>query len=106
MGTRLDKLERAKGADLSLFFVSIAGTESLTASIAGVESLEREAGESRDEFYRRAFATRAAGKPLDQLTEEEIRVAYRRGDSDLANTKWTSVKIGESKEEEKHEAEQ
>ncbi len=96
--SRVRNLE-SKNADpnKNLIFIAFGDGDdvySQSVNLVGIDVLKGKDSETEEEFERRAYATLAAGRLLEELTEEEIRDAYERGDKRRANEHTITATIG------------
>lgn len=84
MRNRLAELERRKSEDgrISILFMSVGRRDEPdamhTANVVGVNVVKSLPEESHKQFLYRAYATRATGKSLDELTEDEREIAFAK----------------------------
>lgn len=88
---RLEGQDKEK-ADL-MMFIRI-GDDMRSAHVGGVGHMERNLDETEEDFVRHAYATKAAGRPLDELTESERCDAFHRGDIEHVASTSRTVTIG------------
>lgn len=96
--SRILNLE-SKNSDPNEHMIFIAFSDgddvySQSVNLVGIDVLRGKEGETQEEFHRRAYATRAAGKPLEELTEQEVREAYKLGDEQLSSSPVKTFTIG------------